>query len=126
MPFFPERWGRPREEQVYIRIPNADLRRFIEKIVRGIHYVADQRFVDPTWIIDVYPMGESVAGEVAPMLGSASAEYSIAPAITVRKFSPIDAEDWSICSIEIWDGAIKFWAAVTRRPRFRSFGLGPG
>lgn len=124
LPSFPERWGRPPEEQVALPIRKAHLHAFVEKIVRGIHFLDGQRYIEPPWIVDVYPLGDQVQSKFASMLDSPTKVYEIEPAIRVTQFSPIDAEGWSICSIEIWQGAMRFWASVSRA-RFPRFGIGP-
>jgi hypothetical protein len=45
-----QRWGRPREDQLSVRIPPDGFHRLTEKIVRGIFYVVDQKFIEPPWL----------------------------------------------------------------------------
>lgn len=124
LPSFPERWGRPPEEQVALPIRKDHLHAFVEKIVRGVHYLEAQRYIELPWVVEIYPLGDQVQNDVAPLLESATKIYEITPAIKVTLYCPNDAEDWSICSIEIWQGAMRFWACVSRAS-FPRFGTGP-
>jgi hypothetical protein len=46
-----EKWCRPTEEQVAVLIPADSFRRITEKIVRGIFYVEDKKFIEPPYTV---------------------------------------------------------------------------
>jgi hypothetical protein len=46
IPGMEEKWNRPIEEQIAILVPAANLKLMTEKIVRGVFYVEDKRFIE--------------------------------------------------------------------------------
>jgi hypothetical protein len=49
-----ERWKRPREEQAAVLVPAEFFPRLTEKIVRGIFYVKDGKFIEPPYKVDFF------------------------------------------------------------------------
>jgi hypothetical protein len=59
-----ERWGHPREDQLAVRISADGFHRLTEKIVRGIFYVVDQKFIEPPFVVESFPLDPSTTGPI--------------------------------------------------------------
>jgi hypothetical protein len=131
MPNFEERWGRPPNEQTSIPISRKHLRRFGEKVVRGVHFHHGGRYIEPPLTVDVYPMGQRVAPRILEILGEEPGErFAVEPGIVVKRWVPADDPSWCVYLIDIWS-TLKFWASVStlaatapKRCRFPVFGTG--
>ena len=62
-PSMGEKWGRSREDQVALRIPKESFRRLTEKIVRGIFYVVDQKFIEPPFTVAFFALEDPSIGK---------------------------------------------------------------
>lgn len=112
-PSLGEKWGRPREEQVAIRIPNDSFRRLTEKVVRGIFYVEDEKFIEPPFAVTFYALGDDRAEPIRKMLDQFGQTYAREPGIVVRRVVAPEDGISSIFEIEFW-GQFKAHACVTR------------
>src|SRR6266700_4302217 len=84
MPGLEERWGRPKAEQQAINIPRGSLDAMTEKIVRGLVYREDGRFIEPPYRINTYVDGPGA--EVAEqMIQKAGTEYKREPGLEIRR-----------------------------------------
>jgi hypothetical protein len=108
-----ERWRRPREEQLAVRIPADGLYRLTEKIVRGIFYVADQKFIEPPFAVEVFPLDPSVSGPIREILDKFGVTYAREPGIVVRRAVTPEDGISSLFEIEFW-GQFKTYASVTK------------
>lgn len=111
-PRFEEKWQRPREDQVALTIPANSVRRLTEKIVRGIFYVEDRKFVEEPWSIDFYALRDGDSAPIISILDRFGTEYAREPGIVVRRVVTPEDGLSSIFSIEIWR-ALVMYAIVT-------------
>jgi hypothetical protein len=104
IPGMGNRWKLPTEEQVAVLIPADSLRLMTEKIVRGIFYIADGKFIEPPYVIDFFLLDEEA--DAAPYwkeaLDKFSSVYAREPGIVVRRAVVPDDNISSLFEIEFW------------------------
>lgn len=99
------------EEQVAIPISASAIRRLAEKIVRGLIYLEDRRFVQEPFKIDHYVLSDEGAAPVRAALIKFGKVYERGPGIrVVRAVTPEDAMS-GFYEIEIW-GHFKMYVSV--------------
>jgi hypothetical protein len=108
-----EKWGRRREDQVAILVPAASFRRITEKIVRGIFYVEDQKYIEPPYKIDFFALDSSHGNSFRAVIDRFGTTYAREPGIVVRRaVAPEDGLS-SLFEIEFWR-QFRTYATVTR------------
>ena len=112
LPGLGERWGRPRDEQVAFLIPGESFRRITEKIVRGITFVVDQKFIEPPYSVNQFILDHDGSEPFRQMLDSSGEIHSCGPGIVVRRAVTPDDRTTSVYEIEFW-GQFKTYASVT-------------
>jgi hypothetical protein len=111
-PNFEEKWGRPREQHVAVTIPAKSVQRLAGKIVRGIFYLEDDKFIEPPFSIDFYPLRDSDSWPFTSLLSRFGKTYAREPGIVVQRAVTPEDSISSIFCIEIW-GIFKMYAVVT-------------
>lgn len=107
-----ERWGRPKDTRVALKISASSFHRFTEKIVRGIFFIEDSQYIEPTHSINFYALEDDGATQIMEMLAKFGKEYMKGPGILInRAVTPEDGVS-AIISIEVW-GTFKMYASVT-------------
>jgi hypothetical protein len=97
-----EKWGRPTEEQAAFLIPADSFRRITEKIVRGIFYVEDEKFVEPPYEIEFFALDPRNEKPIRDMIDRFGATYAREPGIVIRRaVAPEDGMS-SLFEIEFW------------------------
>jgi hypothetical protein len=97
-----EKWGRAIEEQVAVLIPTDSVRRIAEKVVRGIFYVEDNKFIEPPYKIDFFPLDPSNEKYIRQMIDRFGNTYAREPGIVVgRAVTPEDGMS-SLFEIVLW------------------------
>jgi hypothetical protein len=111
-----ERWARSSHEGIGILIPAESIRRLTEKIVRGIYYLEDEKFIEPPFFIEFFALTDESAEPVKDILDRFGSVYAREPGIIVRRAVPEDAPMNSIFEIEVWE-QFKMYASVdTKNP----------
>jgi len=106
-----EKGGRPPEQQHVITFSAKSMRRFGEKIVRGIFYIEDSRFIEPPYIVEVHGVHDEHVAEIITIIDKFGEISAREPGIVVcRVVSPEDAMS-SLFKIEIWQ-QFKMYASV--------------
>ena len=113
VPGLGERWGRPIEQQIGIKIPEESFPAITEKIVRGIAYREDDAFIEAPQKIECYLAKEEGLDEVKEMLVSRGKEFTRAPGLLIRR-AELDGGD--LYEITFWD-QFKTYATVTKHPQ---------
>jgi hypothetical protein len=108
-----EKWGRSREDQVAILIPAASFRRITEKIVRGIFYVEDQKYIEPPYAIDFFALDPQTGNSFREVIDRFGAAYAREPGIAVRRADTPEDGLSSVFEIEFWR-QFKTYATVTQ------------
>jgi len=110
-PGFGGKWNRPPELQQAITIPANSIRRLTEKIVRGIFWLEDDKFLDPPYRVTFYPMEDAQAAPFAALLDKHGKTSAHEPGIIVRRAVAIEDNTSSIFNIEICS-TFKMYAVV--------------
>lgn len=112
-PTLSEKWGRPPSQRMAVQIPADSFRRLTEKIVRGIFYLEDKKFIEPPYRVLFFAVGDAAAQPIRELLNRAGVTYAREPGITVKRAVVPDDRLSSIFEIEFW-GQFKTHAAVTK------------
>jgi hypothetical protein len=102
IPGMGNRWNLPAEEQHAVLVPADSFRRITEKIVRGLFYVEDGRFIEPPYRIDFLVLDGDAPQfwrHVVDRFGNA---YARGPGIVVRRAVVPDDNMTSLFEIEFW------------------------
>src|SRR5262249_38827983 len=109
-----EKGGRPSEQQIIVPIPASSVRRLGEKIVRGIFYIADRKFIVPPYTVEIFVIQDERELLANSALAQFGESYAREPGIVVyRAVSHEDAMS-SVFKIEIWQ-QFKMYASVYDR-----------
>lgn len=110
VPGLNERWGRPIEQQLAIRIPEESFPAITEKMVRGLAYREYDEFIEPPQKISCYLAKEEGLDEVRQMLASQGKEFKREPGLVIRR---ADLDGGSVYEITFWD-QFKTYATVSK------------
>jgi len=112
-PGLEERWNRPKDEQVALLVSVKHLRRVVEKIIRGITYIEDARYLDAYTEIEHHVVTKDGAEPIEQILTRYGKTHSRAPGIeVVRAVTPDDGIS-SFYKITVW-GQFVMYASVIR------------
>jgi hypothetical protein len=111
-----EKWDRPRNEQVAVLIPADSFRRITEKIVRGIFYVEDEKFIEPPFSVEFFVLDTVVGRTIRSMIDEYGRTYAREPGIVVCRAVAVDDRTSSLFEIEFWK-QFKTYASVQARQR---------
>jgi hypothetical protein len=111
IPGLHERWDRPVNEQVAFRVPANTIRSITEKIVRGIFYIVDKKFIETHCAINFFVLSPNDTAPIQQTLDVGGKTFSCGPGIMVRR--AVSSEDGitSIFEIEFW-GQFKTYSSV--------------
>ncbi len=110
LPGLEERWDRPIEEQLGIRIPEESLPAMTEKIVRGITFREDDALIEPDQKIEFFLVNDEDVKEVKEMLDRDAKEFKREPGLVVRRAQYADG---GLYEITFWD-QFKTYATVSK------------
>jgi hypothetical protein len=110
LPGLGERWDRPIEEQLGIRIPEESLPAITEKIVRGITFREDHAFIEPDQKIESFLVKDEDVKEVKEMLDRNAKVFKREPGLVVRRAQYGDGD---LYEITFWD-QFKMHATVSK------------
>ena len=116
IPGMGERWGRPVEEQIAILVPAESLQLMTEKIVRGIFYVVDRVFIEPSFKVDFLLLPDDEAAQWRAVLNKFGKVYDRPPGLVVRRALVPDDERSSMFEILFWQ-QLKTYAMVTMKAK---------
>jgi len=107
-----ERWNRPIEERAAISVSASSISRLCEKIVRGITYIADNRFIEHPYHVNFYALTDDGALGFEEVFEKFGQLFAREPGIAVRRAVAHEDKISSLYSIEIF-GQFKMYATVT-------------
>lgn len=110
-PGFEEKWGRSLQEQTRISIPAKSIERLTEKIVRGIIYLNDNRFIEPPYVIECFTVNNKDWDDLTDILTTLGNTYENGPGISIHRAAAFEDQTTSMFSIVIW-GQLKMVASV--------------
>lgn len=108
-----ERWGRPSKEGIGVPVPTDSLRRLTEKIVRGIYFLEDGKFIEAPYAIDFHVLSDEGAQPVKALLDRYGREYAREPGIVVRRAVPEDEPISGIFEITVW-AQFKMYSSIVQ------------
>jgi hypothetical protein len=108
--FGPYREAAP-EDQIGIGLPKDGIEALVEKIVRGITYVLDGKYIEDDHKIEIFFQHEADAGPFQTVLSRFGKQHHRGPGISVARAVPQDDPVSGVFEIEIW-GRFKAWATV--------------
>jgi hypothetical protein len=106
----------PIEEQVAVPIKAKSIRMLAEKVVRGLIYIADGRFVEAPYEFNQFVLNEEGAAPIKTALDRFGQTYERGPGIRVRRASPVEDPKSAFYEVEIW-GKLKMYASVLNTER---------
>ncbi len=112
-PGFEEKWDRSREQQSAVLMPRASIVRITEKIVRGIFFIENRRFIELPFKIGTYVVDPGTGVQIRSLMGRARREYAREPGVIVRRAVAQDGLS-SIFEIELWR-QLRAYAVVSDR-----------
>jgi len=113
MPGLGERWGRPKAEQLGVKIPRTQFVDVAEKIVRGLVYREDGGFIEAPYKIDTYVVTDGGAKVAKQMLDKAGKVFARGPGIEVRRAAVDGDECAGLYEITFWQ-QFKVYATVSK------------
>jgi hypothetical protein len=109
VPGLGERWGRPIEQQLAIAIPEDSFPAITEKIVRGLAYREDNKFIEPPQEIECRLAAEEGLEDVKELLTNHGKEFKREPGLAIRRAELDGGGD--LYEITFWD-QFKTYATV--------------
>jgi hypothetical protein len=106
-----ERWGRPPTQGLGILVPANGFRRLTEKIVRGLYFLEDKKFIEPPYVIEFYALTDDAALPIKEQLDRFGEEYTRGPGILIRRAVALDDSMSAIFEIVVW-AQFKMYASV--------------
>ena len=113
-PGFEDKWNRPREDQTAFRIYVQELERIVNKIIKGIVFIEDSRFLDTSTEIEHLVVSDEEARPLEELLGKYGSRHSREPGIEViRAVAPEDGIS-AFYKISIWGRWISYASVLQR------------
>lgn len=110
-PGFGPHADQPEREQVAIPVSATAIRQLAEKVVRGLMYVTDGKYVEDPHVIEVHVLDESGAGPIRDAIVKHRQVFERGPGITVsRVVAPEDGTS-GFYEVAIW-GRLKVYVSV--------------
>jgi len=97
-----------------VTLEEDEIRQFIEKIVRGIVYIADGSYIDERYDIENYPVEEQKIAELIRMVEPPTRIFDRRPGLLVKQSLLVKENVAGIYFIEIWE---RFRMYVTVMPK---------
>lgn len=101
------------EVRVAVPVSATSIRRLVEKIVRGITYIEDEKFVEKPFAVQQYVLTDESASPLKAMLDRFGTVYERDPGITVIRAVTPEDKMTAMYSIEIW-GRFKGYAFLSK------------
>jgi hypothetical protein len=99
------------EEQHPILIDANHFDLIASKMVRGIYYLRDGLFIEPTHVIDHFLLDSDVAREMLATFGSGGETFVREPCLRIRRFVATEDRLHSLFEIELWQ-QLRLYASV--------------
>lgn len=102
------------EEQYGILIPADEPEKMGKKIIRGIEYKLENRFVDPSFKLQVYFCYEDTVRNVSDLIQRSGQRYVINSDFEFYRSAPLDKR-YCLYKILIWDKLIIYGSLMKKR-----------
>jgi len=107
------RWADTNDEAVAVLVPVESFKRITEKIVRGIFYIEERKFIEPPYKIEFFALAEEDGLFWERVLEKFGKIYAREPGILVRRAVTPEDNISALFSIEFWR-QFKTYASVTK------------
>jgi len=98
-------------DQKAVRVSKTSLEALGQKLIRGITYVVDQKFIEPSHKIEIFFLRDQAAQPIIDMINLYGAQYHRGPGIRIGRAVAGDDPSSALFEIEIW-GKIRLYGAV--------------
>jgi hypothetical protein len=112
-PGMPRHEDVPAEDRVDMLIPTDYFPRMVHKIVRGMFYIHEHKFIEPPYVTDFYLPIEANAIPFEQLLNEFGTTYDRGPGLVVQRAVTTDKEFTSLFKMTFWE-QISLYATVTR------------
>jgi len=112
-PGFEEKWSRPKKEQTALLISEKGLKFLVEKIIKGIAYLEDDRYLDATTEIKHYVISNQSVSGIEKLLEKHGTVHSHEPGIVVVRAVAHEDGVSALYRITIW-GQWVMYASVRK------------
>ena len=102
------------EEQLPILLSESTLKKFGEKLVRGITYIINNRYIERDHKIEIFFVHDKNACEITSLIKFLGKEYHCGPGVCIGAAFGIDEPLDGLFAINIW-GKLRVYAAVQPR-----------
>jgi hypothetical protein len=109
-----ERWNRPLEEQVAVRIPVDSVQRMAEKIARGLFYIKDGKLIAPPFQIEHFAVHSEAAQPILDAINRFGETYARPPGLVVRRAVAFEDGVSSLFEITFWAQFVTYAAVHSR------------
>ncbi len=109
-----ERWNRPISEQVALTIPAEHIRRFCEKIVRGVVFIESGTLICDPFGVEFFALDDQGDNPIRDILEQHGRRYVRGPGLEILRVVPPDEPRASIFKITIF-GEFVMYATVMPR-----------
>lgn len=103
---------RPESEQVAVSVSARGLKQLTEKLVRGLTYLLEEKFIETTHEIEHFVVTDEGASEFRAVLDRFGTFHERPPGLRIRRAVIPEDRVSGIFEIEIW-GQLKLYATVT-------------
>ena len=104
----------PEADQVAITISAKGLRRLTEKVIRGLTYIEEGKFIESSHEIENFVVNEAGASEFRAALDRFSTSHERPPGLRIRRAVIPEDRVSAIFEIEVW-GQLKLYGTVMPR-----------
>jgi len=101
------------EVRVAVPISASSIHLLVEKVVRGITYIEDKKFVEKPFAVQQYVLTDESAAPLKVMLDRFGTVYERGPGITVTRAVAPEDKMTAMYAVEIW-GRFKGYAFLSR------------
>jgi len=101
-----------------VLLDQDELKKFAEKITRGIAYVADKSFIDENYEIELFIIDQQKEGEFEKLAGLSGEVFDRRPGLFVKRTLVENDPVSGFYSIEIW-GRFKMYVSVATKDQLK-------
>jgi hypothetical protein len=112
LPGFGPRPGQTYTKYTGIPVPEAGLKKLTTKIVKGMTYVIEGKYIDENYDIETYFLNDQDFDDLLTMLNKYGATFERGPGVVVQRAVPYDRPDAAWFYVQVW-GRFKFHVTVT-------------
>ncbi|MFA6521586.1 MAG: hypothetical protein WCT53_04340 [Candidatus Gracilibacteria bacterium] len=101
------------EEQYLIPIPADGLNKIGQKIIKGIEYKLEKRYIDQSFELKVFFCHENKIGDVLNLIRQNGQHHVVAPGFEFYRMAPFDKK-YCLYEIRIWDKLVIYGSLMKK------------